>query len=101
MPGGLLRGTADAAGVRPPGRSLAGVRAGAGGPGLLKNRSTGVLRYVALGGSLLLLAQGFRVGHSGGELVYVHGAASAYASGIGTTSPAEAIGGEQEREGPE
>ncbi|MEQ9398787.1 MAG: DUF2231 domain-containing protein [Longimicrobiales bacterium] len=66
------------------------------GAGLLDNRSGGVFRYVALGGALLLLAQGFRVGHSGGELVYRHGAASAYASGTSTTAPARTVDGERE-----
>ncbi len=33
---------------------------------------------VLLVGQLVLLALGYRVGHSGGELVYVHGAAQAY-----------------------
>jgi len=61
----------------------------------------GLLRYVALAGSLVLLAQGVRVGHSGGELVYVHGAAGAYTTGVGTTSPGGTIGGEREGEGPE
>jgi hypothetical protein len=38
-------------------------------------------RYAGLGmtlGSLAVLGLGLRVGHAGGELVYVHGAASAY-----------------------
>lgn len=33
---------------------------------------------LVLGGQFVLLALGYRVGHSGGELVYVHGAAQAY-----------------------
>lgn len=36
-------------------------------------------RWVTLGGALAVLAVGVQVGHSGGELVYKHGAASAYA----------------------
>lgn len=35
-------------------------------------------RFVATAGTLALVVAGYRVGHSGGELVYVHGAASAY-----------------------
>lgn len=37
-------------------------------------------RIVTLGGAVGLLAAGVQVGHSGGELVYRHGAASAYTS---------------------
>ena len=36
-------------------------------------------RYVAAAGALGMVAVGANVGHSGGELVYTHGAASAYA----------------------
>ena len=35
-------------------------------------------RIVATAGTLALLVAGYQVGHSGGELVYTHGAASAY-----------------------
>ena len=42
-------------------------------------------RYVSVVGALGLLAAGVRVGHTGGQLVYTHGAASAYASGAATT----------------
>ena len=41
-------------------------------------------RYVSVVGAIGLLAAGVRVGHSGGQLVYTHGAASAYASGTAT-----------------
>lgn len=57
-------------------------------------------RLLATLGTLGLLIAGYRVGHSGGELVYSHGAASAYASdpamgpaGGGRTPP-EAAGDE-------
>lgn len=42
-------------------------------------------RYVSVVGAIGLLAAGVRVGHTGGQLVYTHGAASAYASGAATT----------------
>ena len=35
-------------------------------------------RIVATAGTLALVVAGYQVGHSGGELVYTHGAASAY-----------------------
>ena len=40
-------------------------------------------RLLAAVGAVGLLAAGVQVGHSGGELVYRHGAASAYANGGG------------------
>jgi uncharacterized membrane protein len=40
-------------------------------------------RVVATVGAVALVAAGVRVGHSGGQLVYQHGAAAAYASGSG------------------
>ena len=46
--------------------------------GLLKNRAGEAARYVAALGTLALVVAGYRVGHSGGALVYQHGAASAY-----------------------
>jgi len=46
--------------------------------GLLNGRIGTTGRIIATAGSALLLVAGYRVGHSGGELVYTHGAASAY-----------------------
>lgn len=51
---------------------------GVAGVGLLKNRAGEAARYVAAIGTLALVVAGYRVGHSGGALVYQHGAASAY-----------------------
>lgn len=54
--------------------------------------TTGVLLKLALSllliGQLALLALGYRVGHSGGELVYIHGAAEAYMNDQITTDKA-------------
>lgn len=47
--------------------------------GLARGRIGGTARGVATVGTLALLGVGWNVGHSGGELVYRHGAASAYA----------------------
>lgn len=55
-------------------------------------------RYVSLVGALGLLAAGVRVGHTGGQLVYTHGAASAYASGT-PTARGEASGERSHRDG--
>jgi uncharacterized membrane protein len=39
-----------------------------------------IARPVATAGAVLLVAAGYQVGHTGGDLVYEHGAGSAYAS---------------------
>jgi uncharacterized membrane protein len=46
--------------------------------GLLGGKAGSIARGAALAGSLGVVAAGYQVGHSGGELVYRHGAASAY-----------------------
>lgn len=46
--------------------------------GLFKGRAGSVARSAATVGALGLLVAGWNVGHSGGALVYKHGAASAY-----------------------
>lgn len=51
-----------------------------GGAGLLRGRVGQVARGIALAGALGVLIMGARVGHSGGEMVFKHGAASAYVS---------------------
>jgi hypothetical protein len=54
--------------------------------GLLSSKVGAPARVLATAGSLLLLVAGYRVGHSGGALVYTHGAASAYVDGA-TSAP--------------
>jgi len=51
------------------------------GAGLLGGTAGAAARGLAVAAGLALLGGGMRGGHSGGELVYVHGAASAYARG--------------------
>jgi hypothetical protein len=48
--------------------------------GLLRGRLGGVLRGLSVAASLGLIIAGVRVGHSGGKLVYGHGAGAAYAT---------------------
>ena len=60
---------------------VAGLSLLATGAGLLPGRSGSVGRIGAAVVLLAVFASAIRVGHSGGELVYVHGAASAYAGG--------------------
>lgn len=70
--------------------------------GLIPRRAGGWSRTAAVVGSLLLIPAGIRVGHSGGELVYQHGAASAYAAagpGAGGDREARESGDHEEREG--
>ncbi len=55
--------------------------------GLLGGRVGSTARVVATAGALGLLFVGYRVGHSGGELVYRHGAASAYVDAAATGVP--------------
>ncbi len=51
--------------------------------GLLPRTPGRAGRLLTLGGAVGLLAAGMQVGHSGGELVYQHGAANAYATDTG------------------
>lgn len=63
--------------------------------GFLGGRAGRVARGVAAAGSLVLVGAGVRVGHSGGELVYRHGAAAVYAESPGARgdlAPAEGPG---------
>jgi uncharacterized membrane protein len=46
--------------------------------GLLKGRPGSSMRGIAVASALVITFAGYRVGHSGGELVYEHGAAAAY-----------------------
>jgi hypothetical protein len=48
--------------------------------GLARGRAGQVGRLLGTAGALVLLVAGWSVGHSGGQLVYRYGAASAYAS---------------------
>jgi formate hydrogenlyase subunit 3/multisubunit Na+/H+ antiporter MnhD subunit len=59
--------------------------------GLSSGRMGTVARVAGAVGSIVLLGAGFRVGHSGGELVYRHGAASAYTNNVTTTERAGSV----------
>lgn len=72
--------------------------AGVGLAGGVVGRSA---RLVATAGAIALTAVGFQVGRAGGELVYRHGAANAYASATGgaeKVSPAAARPVQQDRD---
>lgn len=49
-----------------------------------------VMATVAVAGTVLVLALGYRVGDAGGQLVYAHGAASAHVTQTSTPAPAAA-----------
>lgn len=55
--------------------------------GLLPRRAGAIARGVGVAGAVLVFVAGWRVGHSGGELVYRHNAAQAYATPGGTAEP--------------
>ncbi len=60
------------------------------GAGLFRGRVGSVARGVAAVGTFGLLAAGVPVGHSGGQLVYRYGAASAYIASTGSGAPGTA-----------
>ncbi len=55
--------------------------------GLLPGLAGGMARWASVVAALAVLGAGAQVGHSGGELVYRHGAASAYAMQDAVGSP--------------
>lgn len=68
------------------------------GAGLLNGRIGTGARLAATVGTLALIVAGYRVGHSGGALVYQHGAASAYTSSASIPITGEKnAGGDHER----
>jgi uncharacterized membrane protein len=67
--------------------------------GLASGRLGATARGVTVAASVALLAMAFRVGDSGGQLVYTHGAAQAYMSGANTGSPTVQSGGSTRGEG--
>lgn len=70
---------------------------GAATVGLLGGRVGTSARLLATAGSVAMLFVGYQVGHSGGELVYTHGAASAYVSG---TAPGDGISAASREDAP-
>ena len=60
-----------------------------GAAGLLNGRVGSTARYAATAGTVALLIAGYRVGHSGGALVYQHGAAQAYVGPAATLQRTE------------
>jgi uncharacterized membrane protein len=65
---------------------LAGLGFLATGAGLLPGRNGSIGRVAATAATIAVLAAGVSVGHSGGELVYKHGAANAYLDSSGAAA---------------
>lgn len=63
---------------------LSVVLLGVGSFGLMNGRVGNAARLLTTAGTLALVVAGYNVGHSGGALVYVHGAASAYTTVLNT-----------------
>lgn len=78
---------------------LSGVLTLVAGAGLLGSTVGQASRLVATVGAFGLVVAGVRVGASGGDLVYEHGAASAYVTGGSATADAPVAG--RERDGDE
>jgi len=69
--------------------------------GLRSGRIGQTARLLGTAGSVILLGAGWRVGHSGGALVYQHGAASAYTAATGPVAARQASGGERRAVNPD
>jgi uncharacterized membrane protein len=76
---------------------IAGVVMLIAGAGLLRGTAGSAARLVATAGTAVVLLAGVQVGRAGGELVYEHGAAQAYA-GAAAPSPSLESMTERERE---
>jgi uncharacterized membrane protein len=71
---------------------LAGLGLLASGAGLFSGRAGSIGRVVGSVVTIAVLAVAVSVGHSGGELVYKHGAANAYLEGSGANASTGPIG---------
>jgi len=65
--------------------------------GVVKGRYGTALRYVGLAASILVAGSAVATGHSGGALVYEHGAAEAHTRGASSTKDDHAIRGDPTR----
>jgi hypothetical protein len=66
--------------------------------GLAPGKVGSVVRVVATGAAVVLVGAGVQVGNTGGELVYQHGAASAYTRGRQVTEIGAVDGNRERRE---
>jgi len=67
---------------------LTGIGLLGGGAGLLSGKKGAMGRVAGTVATIAVLVAGISVGHSGGELVYKHGAANTYFDGLGVTNSA-------------
>lgn len=63
-------------------------------PVLRRSTATRALTVASVAGTLVVAAMAIRVGHAGGQLVYVHNAGAAYATASAATAEAAASGSE-------
>lgn len=77
---------------------VSGVIFGLATLGLARGRAGSAGRIAAAAGSVVALAMVVQTGHSGGQLVYRHGAAQAYVRAAAGGAPAGTIVGANERE---
>jgi len=75
---------------------FAGVVALVAGVGLLGGSVGAAARWVATAGTLLIVVTAVQVGAKGGELVYEHGAARAYAAPSALQPPVPGVEGREE-----
>jgi uncharacterized membrane protein len=68
---------------------LTGALLALGGLGLLPARAGATFRLLGTVATVGVMAAGWQVGHTGGELVYRHGAASTYSSVAGSADAAQ------------
>lgn len=66
------------------------------GVGLMNGKVGTAARLAAAVGTVALVVSGYNVGHSGGELVYEHGAANAYAAGTSAAVAGDRAGGDDD-----
>jgi len=78
---------------------LTGVLVAISAVGFAKGMTGRAARIVATIGSLAVIGAGYQVGHSGGELVYTYGAASAYAKPGGATGTGSGDAAERGQKG--
>jgi uncharacterized membrane protein len=77
----------------------AGVIFGLAALGLARGRTGAAGRIAAVAGSVVALAMVVQTGHTGGQLVYRHGAAQAYVRAATTGTPTGELGRDDERGG--
>jgi len=66
--------------------------------GLMSNSLGKTMRVVGTVGTLAVLAAGWNVGHSGGQLVYQYNAGAAYSTGAAVAAEGASTAGEEDND---